>query len=294
MKEKRKFRRKGLVFGIVFVLVFVIFTWMPMNGGAIKPLFAGGDGSPQNPFQITNVSELQNMSSNLSAHYVLMNNIDASNSSTWPGGGFQPIGTSGFGFNGSFNGNGYNITNLYINIFDYYRGLFGYTNATAHISNVTLLNITIIGGRDYIGALVGYNKGTITNCSSIGVIEGNDYVGGLIGYNDGGAVTNCTTHSDTNGTGADSDYIGGLIGYNSGGTITNCTTHGHSTGTDDWIGGLIGNNNGGLVINCTTYGIMKGSDEYNGGLIGYNSGQVKNCHAVGEVYGDLEVGGLIG
>ena len=296
MKEKKGIR-KGLVFGIVFMLIFVVLIWIPLNGGADKTLFTGGEGTPGNPFQITNLSQLQNMSANLSAHYVLMNDIDASNTSSWPGGGFQPVGTSGSEFNGSFNGRGYNITNLYFNIFDDYRGLFGYTNATVHISNVTLLNITIIGGKDYIGGLVGYNKGTIINCNSEGFVEGYNNVGGLIGYNSGGSVTNCIAYGNTIGIGVNSNRIGGLIGRNDG-PVTDCISYGYINGTGidcDWVGGLIGENaNGGVIINCTAYGNTTGTDEYIGGLIGYNSWQVKNCHAHGNSIGDWVVGGLIG
>ena len=47
------------------------------------------------------------------AHYILINDIDASDTSTWNcGAGFKPIGGI---FNGSFDGRGYNISDLYIN-----------------------------------------------------------------------------------------------------------------------------------------------------------------------------------
>ena len=55
--------------------------------------FPGGDGSPGDPYQISNVTELQAIKDDLSAHYILVNNIDASDTVTWNDcAGFEPIG----------------------------------------------------------------------------------------------------------------------------------------------------------------------------------------------------------
>jgi len=65
---------------------------------------------------ITNVAGLQAMQSNLSEDYVLGNDIDASNTINWnSGAGFVPVGTLASSFMGSFDGNGFTITGLYIN-----------------------------------------------------------------------------------------------------------------------------------------------------------------------------------
>ena len=69
------------------------------------------------PIIITNVSELQAMQNDLAGWYELGNDIDASETQTWPG-GFDPIGDNpldgGTVFTGSFYGQGYTISNLYI------------------------------------------------------------------------------------------------------------------------------------------------------------------------------------
>ena len=55
--------------------------------------FQGGDGSAGNPYQIGNVSDLQDMNTDLTAHYVLINDIECNETSTWNSGyGFSPIG----------------------------------------------------------------------------------------------------------------------------------------------------------------------------------------------------------
>ena len=148
--------------------------------------FAGGDGSSGNPFQISNVTELQNMSANLSAHYVLINDIDASATSTWNWNGknytgFIPIandtnpvtiGFQGVNFTGSLDGQGFNITGLFINCSsEDYIGLFGRINASAIIKNVNIINYTVFGD-NYVGGLIGWNNGaTITNCTTSGTIN---------------------------------------------------------------------------------------------------------------------------
>ncbi len=275
--------------------------------------FAGGDGSASNPFQISNVTELQNMSANLSAHYVLVNDIDASATAIWNWNGtiyrgFIPIandtdpGTAGFqgtNFTGSFDGRGYNITGLFINrTLDEYIGLFGRINANALIKNVNLINYTFFGDQ-YVGGLIGYNNGgTVTNCNTSGTINvpgdyysDTHYLGGLIGYNLG-PVTNCITKGDINNTG---EYAGGLIGENDA-NVTNCTSYVNITG-NIWGGGynagLIGYNIEGSITNCTAYGNIHGCYDI-GGLLGDSWGPVKNCNAYGNVTGTLQFGGLIG
>ena len=80
----------------LWVSVLVVVCLLGVNFGFISnydaygedslgsPLgFSGGSGTSGDPYQISNVSELQNMSSNLSAHYVLKNDINAYATKTW-------------------------------------------------------------------------------------------------------------------------------------------------------------------------------------------------------------------
>ena len=74
-----------------------------------------GDGTSSNPHVVTTLDELQAVQGDLSAHYVLGNNINASETETWnSGAGFTPIG-NGVEFSGNFDGQGYTIDGLYIN-----------------------------------------------------------------------------------------------------------------------------------------------------------------------------------
>jgi len=113
---------------------------------------------------ITTCTELQNIRNDLSRDYYLANAIDCSCTSGWNGGaGFEPIGTSSSKFTGTFDGNGYKITHLYINRSSTnHVGLFGYTGSGSEIKDVGLEEVNV-NGNWYVGGLVGDNGGTITN-----------------------------------------------------------------------------------------------------------------------------------
>jgi hypothetical protein len=128
----------------------------------------------------------------LNEKYIMYKDIDLS--STQIGGanagvgdvGFTPIGVdSANGFRGIFNGNGFTISNMYINRpTTNYVGLFGY-NYSGKIANLSIINSTI-SGATYVGGLVGgtSRSSRINNCSSINNnITGSDKVGGLVGFN---------------------------------------------------------------------------------------------------------------
>ena len=133
---------------------------------------------------------------------MLDGDIDASATRSWnSGAGFAPIGTSSIPFSGSFDGQGYAIRNLYINRGDAeYVGLFGYVSGElATISNVALDNATITG-RNYTGALMGYNR-QLPHQKMLqhGLCERElDYVGGLVGWSQASppiSISNCYSTS---------------------------------------------------------------------------------------------------
>jgi hypothetical protein len=49
------------------------------------PLFAGGDGTVENPYQVSTCQQLQDINQHLDAHYILINDIDCSATATWNG-----------------------------------------------------------------------------------------------------------------------------------------------------------------------------------------------------------------
>jgi hypothetical protein len=215
---------------------------------------------------------------------------------------------------GEFDGNGYEILNLSFNFGFVSRvGLFGYLALGGNVADLTIENINI-AGRMYVGGLVGYSRGTVSNCCSTGSVAGSSYVGGLVGYvGEGSASDSYSTSAVTGsrsyvgglvggiwvGTVSDSyftgavaggDEAGGLVGYNAHGTVNNCHSSSNVMG-EGVIGGLVAEN-GGTVSNSYSSSNVTGEDAI-GGLVADNGGTVSNCYSSGNVAGDRSVGGLV-
>ena len=259
----------------------------------LRSSFAGGNGTENDPYQISNLSQLQDMNLDLFADYMLVRDIDASKTKDWNNGkGFYPIGDdSGAGgnrFYGSFNGKGHNITELYINRSPWYEtGLFGCVSNNAYVHNITLVDNKVNGHRD-VGGIVGWNCGIVENCSATGNATGDKFVGGLVGFIGYGMIVNC--YATVYVTGA--NETGGLVGMNNG-PVKNCYATGNVSGDWEYIGGLIGTN-WGTVENCSATGNVTGDLKYIGGLVGMNWDTLENCYATGNVTGGNVVGGLVG
>ncbi|PRM96514.1 hypothetical protein CJ667_07750, partial [Aliarcobacter cryaerophilus] len=236
-------------------------------------LFQSGYGTTLNPYTITNWTQLQNINNSniLTQNYYfnLLNNLSSSTSdytnlasNTANGGlGWNPIGDSSNSFNGTFDGLGFTISDLYINRHDTnYVGLFGYTNSNAAIKNIGLKNLNIIGSSQ-VGALVGKNHGTISNSYSTGNVRGFQRIGGLVGYNDYGTISNSYSTGNVSGT----MYTGGLVGTNFYGTISNSYSTGNVTGQFH-TGGLVGANDNGTISNS-----FYDKTKYTGNGVGNNS-----------------------
>jgi filamentous hemagglutinin family protein len=207
----------------------------------------GGNGMGGSPYQITDIYGLQGIGSSptlLADNYVLANKIQA-NTSSWNGGaGFIPIGSFGNNFTGTFNGQGYTISNLTINLpSSSYVGLFGELSSTGLVENVGVVGGSVSGFFE-VGGLVGGIFGTIKDSYATDAVTGNSYVGGLVGGSSGFVIQSYATGTVTGSSG--SSLIGGLIGANGGGTVIQSYAIGMVTAGSGSIavGGLIGGNSG--------------------------------------------------
>ncbi|WP_407355724.1 PKD domain-containing protein [Methanolobus sp. WCC5] len=258
---------------IIFLVFMLSVSITGANEQTITP-FADGSGTKEDPYQIGNVNQLQNMSYDLNAHYILINNIDASATSEWSyGAGFVPIGDNVNKFSGSFDGKGHTITGLFINRpTNSYTGLFGYTDG-ATIKNLGLENANITGTWS-VGGLAGYNsRGTITSSYLTGIVAGDIYVGGLVGLNWNSEITN--SYSAANVTG--SIYAGGLAGLNDNSRVTDSYSTGRVTGTDN-VGGLIGYNRDGTITKSYWDNDRSGQTSSSGGE-GRTTAEMTHPHA---------------
>jgi hypothetical protein len=268
--------------------------------------------------------DLDAVRDNLAGHHLLMNDLNSTTagyeelaSPTANGGkGWDPIGyviyEGGPIFKGTFDGQGYEIHDLYINRpGERYVGLFGCVFSPGLIQDIGVVNVTVIGG-DSVGGLMGSGD-TVSNCYSTGSVTGNKYVGGLTGgcvivsnsYSIGSVTGNkyvgglaggagiSVSNSHAIGDVTGIEDVGGLVGHNEG-TVDNSYSTGRVTGESE-VGGLVGYNLGTVSDSYSTSsvsGVTGGVDV--GGLAGYSSGNVSYCHSVGSVTGDEYVGGLVG
>lgn len=194
-----------------------------------------GSGTDSDPYVITNVYELQSITADKGASYVLGNDIDASDTSEWnDGNGFNSIGDASNPFTGKIDGEQYTVTGLTIDRGDY-TGLFGANSGS--ISNIGIVNADI-SGSDFVGTLVGENDGSVSKSYSTGSITGVFNVGGLVGRVDNGQVTNSYSKVDASGY----SQIGGLVGHNMG-SVSKSYSVGNVVGwNDNEYGGVVGEN----------------------------------------------------
>lgn len=237
----------------------------------------------------------QNGEIDLNGKYILGCDIDLSDIENW-----IPVGDNENPFTGIFNGNGYSIDNLTINVTDSNAknvGFFGVTeNAT--ISNVDFNNANIITPTDFIngsssvGIVAGTARGTtFDNINVSGQVSGYESVGGLVGtINDNSyidetgniveignsAISNVTTFVDAQGK----YFVGGLIGSVEDTNtcegvatrdlrITNCSTSGNIVFDEEAAGGFIGQSGKTIITinNCeSNVNIKWNNNEYDGDL----------------------------
>jgi hypothetical protein len=254
-----------------------------------------GNGSSLSPYEISTASDLQAMQEDLSANYIVVNDIDASGTVNWNNGqGFNPIGHKGDNavrFTGSLDGKKYDISGLNIkrqsenNV-----GLFGAIGAGAEVENVGVINVNI-NGNNQVGSLVGRNyDGTVSNSYSTGNVTGTYFVGGLVGKN---YKVSTISNSYSTGNVTGNKWVGGLVGRNSKGTVSNSYSTGNVTGEPKFVGGLVGHNYNGNISNSYSTGNVQGIGVV-GGLVGLSEGTVSNSYSTGNVTGTYKVGGLVG
>ena len=222
----------------------------------LNTTISSGSYSISTAEELAKLSEMTNTGKIQGGNFYLADNIDLSGYQT--GEGWTPIGTSANPFKGTFDGNGYVISNLYINTTASTTnvGLFGVCNT---LKNVGVENAYVYApNADYVGILTGSNRihdaNIVTNCYSSGNVVGRNYVGGL-----GGRLRVSDCYSKANVTG--NNCIGGIVGN---GTVSNSFSMSNVSGNSN-IGGIIGD--GDWIKNCYTTSKVSGNKNV-GGIAG--------------------------
>lgn len=272
------------------------------------PGFAGGDGTIENPYQVSTPAQLNAVRNDLDAHYIQINDIDMSDWGNWDpignaisiwGGAIgdsnykEPVYTDNY-FTGVYDGNNYSISNLTlddnkISVTEDCFGLFaGLKNAT--VKNLNLFNI------DY-----NIDKET-TDYSSYWINQKCEFslsVGGIAGRSDSSTIENCSVTGKINVINCSDAYVGGIAGI---GASTNCMSNVNiyivankdsRFEQDAYIqcGGIIGHS---YAVNaktsyCTNYGsieVIASGSVICGGISG-NDGYITNCVNYGDICGSV-------
>ena len=284
----------------------------------VVDIFAGGDGTEENPFLIATATQLRNMEYLVNkknkeygaSHYKLIADIslneNSANYANWsttaPANTWTPMGSdTTLSFKGVFDGDNHSISGIYTNA--KFSGLFGAIGTTGIVKNVTvkesLAKTTAANGG--AGLIAGFNLGLVDNVINEGNIWGNITASGT-----------SSTYNNLN--------CGGIVGFTTG-TVSNAENSGSircsANGTYETVsaGGLVGyaqkahlkglKNSGSI----TTYvsgnnAIVKG---ISGGILGLGekNGLIEDVINTGTVYGKgkdtakvapvyVRVGGIIG
>lgn len=254
-------------------------------------LYADGNGTVTDPYQIADWVQLDNVRETLNANFTLVNDLDTdttgyetiASENANDDQGFDPIGNNTNKFVGSLDGNGNEIHELTINRTSDDVGLIGFAGSAmhpgAHLTNLTLTNVDVTGNNS-VGALVGNSsKVTVNNVTLTGgTVEGHgDRVGGVAGVLTANQNINRERLADSqvrldNVTGGTD--VGGAVGTTelSGASLqintvsVNTTVEGYAN-----VGGLVGQFSFNRIENVTTAGSVTASTTGTanaGGIVG--------------------------
>ena len=313
MKKKQLHKSNWLVTMLLLVMAIL----MPYGGAwAQTPSRPSIGNGVDNPYQISTAAELAWFRDQVNSGYTtisatLTKDIDLAEFCHAKDGtkytkevSWTPIGNSDNienMYQGTFDGNGKTIRNLYINDISEFIGIpceagfFGYAEKGS-IKNITFDNAKVkTTADDYCtGILVGVagscieNIKILVNCS----VEGKNGVGGIAGMASGD-IGNCENHAMVNGA----NGVGGIVGdyRGSGKSIISCANYGVVTGTGNSVGGIAGDFGSGTIQNCANYCDITGADIV-GNLIGDGSiCNLNNVLGTGNVIAtsDTERAGLL-
>lgn len=227
-----------------------------------------GEGTEDDPIQISNAEQLamfagiitdpeQGAKEAICAE--LTADIDLENE-PW-----TPMGTDFYGYKGTFDGKGHQITGLNVST-DGSAGLF------ACVDGGTVKNLAVSG------SVVGTGSSSKT--------------GAIVGYlKNGGTLYRCGSNAIVIGSGT---YTGGLAGqagpYGKTNTIEQCYNAGAVTGKGSYAGGILGSDDGLTAItDCYNTGTILGGGHYAGGIrsrLGSYMGEITNCYNAGTITGE--------
>ena len=191
------------------------------------------------------------------------------------------------GFQGTFDGQNYTISNLYISSSSWGKGLFGYMEKNVTVTNVNVNNAYVVA-TDCAGVIVGYaTYGTFSNINVTGNVNvvgtsADGYVGGIAGCGYHASFTDCSVVANAGSTiTTEGPFAGGIVGYqcNNTKTIKNCSVENVTVTGYNAVGSIAGlvQTGGAAIDNCSAKNVVLNKTCANtnpsiGALIGCYSG----------------------
>ena len=210
---------------------------------------------------------------------------------------------------GTFDGQGHEISGLYVNYSANGAGIFNDTYDGSMVKDLRLVDSYITGTGDHVGSIAGWGYGSCESIYSDAIVvasSGKNYVGGLVGTNKSGTIdkmSNCWFDGTIVASGG---YVGGLLGYVNDGTtfaIQNCLFTGmlkNTATTAKDNGGLCGNVHSNSTLNITNC-LMAGTLDINAGsstgkVVGNCGGTaiVTGVYSLASDYADAGTGNVTG
>lgn len=284
--------KKNILLSLLLVFAILCEAQNSCWDGTVADAYDGGDGTPENPYQIATPQQLAllaqqtNNGTGGDACYILTEDI-CLNENVGPGGfswttiGYYKQSSDNIGFSGVFDGNGHTISNLYSDNNENINsiGLFGMTE------NAVIKNVNITGAlltsqvRVTAGMITAYAYNSdVLNCTASGSIQAIGTMGGIIGQYHNSAdttyIANCVNNTIFDNTNMTGGIVGEVMTTDSPGHISedctivieNCINH--SDISSLWSGGITAKLYGIVIVKkCENYGKIQSGQEC-GGIVG--------------------------
>lgn len=224
--------------------------------------FAGGEGTAENPYKIATIGDFQCIREDLTAHYEIINDLDADGIS------FISLGNSQNPFSGSIKGNGHNISNLTVS-----GSIFSYLD-NASISGINFINAKVmISDELYTGLLAKeVQRSTISDIHVVGLTaesQASTEFGGIADKITLSTVISGCSVSNANISLPNASVVGGIVADSRTSSTIIASSFTGSITAKSVVGGILG-------TSCS------------------NAGPVSDCHVDADLSAENIVGGIIG
>lgn len=272
--------------------IFIMILTMASLSAGLSAQFGGGSGTAADPYLVLSADQLALISSYKSSHFRQIIDIDLNHLPYNQGEGWVPIASLPDKFTGSYDGDGFKISNLFIDRNHSQQSLFGVAeNAT--IENLTLENVYLDSG-DGTGGLIGEGVNCVVrNCHVKGYIDGEDCTGAMIGASYFGNIQDCTVDLELRGD----EAVAGIVGWAHATQISNCDSHISQSYSLYGLAGIAGYCvERSTVRECSFWGNLHCGGGYTGGIVGEAQlTTIENCQVLsGNMLAGGTAGGILG